>query len=79
MTAKMLMTVTPDANVDREKSAVIDGSQIGKISFSFDRTVPIQDIETGEAGEVKVGKISLFEHLLVVDGTPYRILHALSE
>jgi len=69
------MLVTPETNV--KNHVVIDDNKVEKKIISSDDTVDIYDIVKKENSTIKLIDISLYDHLIVLDGVQNYVLRAL--
>lgn len=70
---KATLTLTPESNIDHDALAVIDMGQVILRTYDWTDAVRITDKLGGDYVE-NVSRLSLYDHRLILDGVPHRIL-----
>ena len=69
------ITITPNTNIDYNKMCIIKDELVSKITFKDKDTIKIFDKKDEEEKNIYVINVSLFDHLLILDGERYKMLH----
>lgn len=73
------MTITPDCNIDYNGMRVINEKAISKKTFRTTEEITIYDLVKQKEEIINVINVSLYEHLIILDGERYKILRMLSQ
>lgn len=71
------LTITPDSNV--KDGSMIDASAHSEITRDWDDIVMVYDAVNHMEDTVPVVEMSLYRHLLLIDGQKFRVLHMISK
>lgn len=75
----MYMTLTPLSNIDWEKNEVINNQKVFETKKNWDDIITVRNLRTSEIEETTVSRVSLFDHILLYDGSEHVILFGLSK
>lgn len=73
----MKIWLTEAINV--ENSAVVDNDKVEERIFDWEDEVEVSDVSSNETSVVKIKKISLFDHLIILNNVPCKLLAALTK
>lgn len=73
------MTLTLDCNIDYTAMRVINEKEISKKTFRTTEEINVYDLVKQKEEIINVINVSLYEHLLILDGQRYKILRMLSK
>jgi hypothetical protein len=71
---KVKLTLTEESNVDFGNRKIKDQSKIFFKIFNWGESVDIYDTIVADLDKIKVANISLYDHLLILDGKRHKIL-----
>ncbi len=73
------LTLTEYSNIDLENKVVIDNNKVFKESYHWDKEVDVFDEDLQKNIQVRIADISLYKHLLFINGNKHKILHMFSK